>query len=123
MKSIGARTTDIVGMYLITVLVFGLLSMVIAVPLGVLGAWALASYFAGLFNFDITSISVPPGVLALQVAAGLIVPLLAALAPVLSGARITVREAISGYGLGKGRFGRSWLDRLIEPRQRCTAPR
>jgi putative ABC transport system permease protein len=68
--------------------------MVIAVPLGVLGAWALASYFAGLFNFDITSISVPPGVLALQVAAGLIVPLLAALAPVLSGARITVREAI-----------------------------
>src|SRR6266542_3569292 len=71
MKSIGARTADIVGMYLVTVLVFGLMSLVIAVPL-------------------------------------------AALAPVLRGARITVREAISGYGLGKGRFGRSRIDRLIE---------
>ena len=40
--------------------------------------------------------------------------LLAALAPVLSGARITVREAISGYGLGKGRFGKGRIDRLIE---------
>jgi len=114
MKSIGARTADIVGMYLVTVLVFGLMSLVIAVPLGVLGAWALANYFAGLFNFDITSVTVPPGVLALQVAAGIIMPLLAALAPVLRGARITVREAISGYGLGKGRFGRSRIDRLIE---------
>jgi putative ABC transport system permease protein len=114
MKSIGARTAAIVGMYLVTVLIFGLLSLLIAVPLGMLGAWAIASYFAGLFNFDITSISLPPSVLALQVAAGLLIPLLAALVPVLRGARITVREAISGYGLGKGRFGRGRIDRLLE---------
>ena len=43
--------------------------------------------------------------LALEVTAGLLVPLLAALWPVFAGTRITVREAISGYGLGKGRFG------------------
>jgi putative ABC transport system permease protein len=114
MKSIGARTADITAMYLVTVLIFGLLSLVVAVPLGVLGAWGLASYFAGLFNFDITSITTPPIVLALQVAAGVIVPLLAALVPVFSGTRITVLEAISGYGLGKGRFGRSRIDRLLE---------
>ena len=46
--------------------------------------------------------------------AGLLVPLLAALAPVLTGTRITVREAISGYGLGKGRFGKGRIDQLIE---------
>jgi putative ABC transport system permease protein len=114
MKSIGAGSRDIVGMYLVTVLAFGVLSLVVSVPLGVLGAWALANYFAGLFNFDITTVSVPPMVLALQVAAGLLVPLLAALVPVLTGTRITVREAISGYGLGKGRFGKGRLDRLIE---------
>src|SRR6266545_3341442 len=106
MKSIGARSRDIVGMYLVTVLAFGLLSLFVSVPLGVLGAWALSSFFAGAFNFDITTVSVPPMVLALQVAAGLLVPLLAALVPVLSRTRITVREAISGYGLGKGRFGK-----------------
>src|SRR6266545_7213872 len=113
MKSIGARSRDIVGMYLVTVLAFGLLSLFVAVPLGVLGAWALSSFFAGSFNFDITTVSVPPMVLALQVAAGLLVPLLAALVPVLSRTRITVREAISGYGLGKGRFGKGRIDRLL----------
>jgi putative ABC transport system permease protein len=114
MKSIGARSRDIVGMYLVTVLAFGILSLLVAVPLGVLGAWALSNFFAGLFNFDITTVSVPPLVLALQATAGLLVPLLAALAPVLTGTRITVREAISGYGLGKGRFGRGRIDRLVE---------
>jgi putative ABC transport system permease protein len=114
MKSIGARGRDIVGMYLVTVLAFGLLSLFVSVPLGVLGAWALATFFAGLFNFDISTVSVPPVVLALQVTAGLLAPLLAALAPVLSGTRITVREAISGYGLGKGHFGKGRIDRLIE---------
>jgi putative ABC transport system permease protein len=114
MKSIGARSRDIVGMYLVTVLAFGILSLFVSVPLGVLGAWGLSNFFAGLFNFDITSVSVPPMVLALQVTAGLLVPLLAALAPVLTGTRITVREAISGYGLGKGRFGKGRIDRLIE---------
>jgi soluble P-type ATPase len=73
-----------VVMYLVTVLAFGTLSLLVSVPLGVLGAWALANFFAGLFNFDITTIGVPPMVLALQVAAGLLVPLLAALAPVLT---------------------------------------
>src|SRR4029079_4626384 len=34
--------------------------------------------------------------------------------PVLTGTRITVREAISGYGLGKGKFGKGRIDRLIE---------
>jgi len=113
MKSIGARSRDIVGMYLVTVLAFGLLSLFVSVPLGVLGAWALSSFFAGAFNFDITTVSVPPLVLGLQVMAGLLIPLLAALVPVLSGTRITVREALSGYGLGKGRFGKGRIDRLL----------
>jgi putative ABC transport system permease protein len=43
---------------------------------------------------------------------GLVVPLLAALVPVIGGARISPHQAISNYGLGAG-FGRGWLDRLI----------
>jgi putative ABC transport system permease protein len=42
----------------------------------------------------------------------LIVPVLAALVPVVSGARITAHEAISSYGLGSG-FGRGILDSMI----------
>ena len=53
-----------------------------------------------------------------QVAVGLFVPVVAAIYPIITGARVTVREAISEYGLGKGQFGSSWLDRhLIKVQQ------
>src|SRR6266542_678100 len=113
MKSIGARSRDIVGMYLMTVLVFGMLALLVAIPLGALGAQVFVNVFAGLLNFDALGGGVPPSVLGLEVAAGLLIPLLAALWPVLSGTRITVREALSGYGLGKGRYGRSGVDWLF----------
>jgi putative ABC transport system permease protein len=114
LKAIGAGSGAIVGMYLVTVLSFGLLALLVAIPLGRLGGQALAGYFANLFNFDIGDLPTPPVVLITQVVAGLLLPLLAALWPVIGGARITVREAIGGYGLGKGRFGRSRIDRALE---------
>ncbi|NJN18607.1 MAG: ABC transporter permease [Oscillochloris sp.] len=114
MKSLGARNSDIVQLYLVTVLAFGLLSLLVSVPLGVLGAWGLASFFVGLLNFDISSVMPTTAVLGQQIAAGLLIPLLAALVPIINGTRVTVREAIGGPGLGKGRFGKSGLDRLLE---------
>jgi putative ABC transport system permease protein len=114
MKAVGARTAQIVRLYLGAVLFFGLLSLVVAVPLGGLAAYAMTKYIADLINFDLTGFRIPLQALALEVAVGLIVPLLAALYPVLSGARITVHQALSTYGLGRGRFGRSLLDRLVE---------
>ncbi len=113
MKSIGARGRDIVGMYLMTVSIFGVLALLVAIPLGALGAQVFVNVFAGLLNFDALGGGIPPHVLGLEVAAGLLIPLLAALWPVLSGTRITVREALSGYGLGKGRYGASRVDGLI----------
>jgi putative ABC transport system permease protein len=114
MKSIGANTRQIVAMYLATVLAYGLLALLIAVPLGMLGAYAFTKYLAQLINFDVLDYTTPPQVLALEIGAGLVAPLLAALWPVLSGVRVTVREAISSYGLGHGRFGHGRVDRLLE---------
>ncbi|NTV65021.1 MAG: ABC transporter permease, partial [Oscillochloris sp.] len=113
MKSIGARSWDIVQLYLVTVLAFGALSLLVAIPLGVLGSWGLASFFVGLLNFNISTIAPTPGVLSQQIAAGLIIPLIAALFPIIGGTRVTVREALGGPGLGKGRFGRSQIDLLL----------
>jgi putative ABC transport system permease protein len=114
MKAIGADTRQIIGMYLATVLVYGVLALLISVPLGGLGAYGFTEYLARLINFDVIDYTTPPRVLALEIGAGLIVPLLAALWPVLGGARVSVREAISSYGLGHGRFGRGRIDRLLE---------
>jgi putative ABC transport system permease protein len=41
MKAIGARTGQILRLYLITVFVYGFLALLIAVPLGAIGAWGL----------------------------------------------------------------------------------
>ncbi len=113
MKAVGARTGQVMSLYLATVVIFGLLALLISVPLGVVGAHVFSRFIASFLNFDVNNYRLPPEVLLTQVAVGLLVPVAAALYPIIAGVRVTVREAISEYGLGKGRFGSSWLDRLL----------
>ncbi len=113
MKAVGAHAGQIMGMYLALVLIYGLLALIIAVPLGALGARALCRFLAGFFNFDLTSFYVPFQAVALQVTVGLLVPVLAALYPIVAGLRTTAAEAMSTFGLGQGQFGTGWLDRLL----------
>jgi putative ABC transport system permease protein len=113
MKAIGARASQVTLMYYVMVLLFGIMALLIAVPLGALGAQGLASLFAGFLNFDIGSFRVDPQVAIIQVVISLSATLLAATLPILRGVRVTVREAISEQGIGKGRFGTNLIDRLI----------
>lgn len=114
MKAIGACTNQLMGMYLTAVLVYGGLALLIAVPLGILGAQALTAGVARLLNLDAVASRVPWYVFALQTAVGLAVPFLAAFPSIISGTRITVREATSTHGLNSGQSGASLVDRLIE---------
>ncbi|NKQ36807.1 MAG: ABC transporter permease [Chloroflexi bacterium] len=113
MKSIGARTGQIAAMYVAMVLLFGVLALIIAIPLGAMGSAALASLFGGFLNFDVGGVQLYPQVVLVQVAIALLAPLLAALIPIWRGTRVTVREAISDQGLGGGQFGDSWMDKLV----------
>ena len=99
MKAVGARNGQIMGIYCGMVIAFGVLALTVAVPLGALGAQGLTQFMANLLNFNIEGLTIPPQVLALEVAVGLAVPLLAALYPIITAARITPREAMSDYGL------------------------
>jgi len=120
MKSVGATTRQVLSLYLVTVTIFGLLALFIAVPLGVVGAFLFSRFIASFLNFDVTNLRLPTEVLVAQVAVGLLVPLVAAIFPIMAGVRITVREAISEYGLGKGQFGSSLIDRLLLKIQNIT---
>ena len=113
MKAIGARAGQITTMYFVMVLMFGVLALLIAIPLGALGAVGLASIFGGLLNFDVGGFQLEPQVVITQIIIALSAPLLAAIVPIFRGVRVTVREAISEFGLGKGQFGTSMLDRII----------
>jgi putative ABC transport system permease protein len=110
MKAIGGHTRQILWVYLTLVLVYGLLALAVAVPLGALGAYGINIFLLGFFNMDPGPFTISTRAVLVQVAIALLAPLLAALIPIFSGARITVREAISTYGLG-GAVG--LLDRLV----------
>ena len=96
LKSLGARSGQIVRMYVEMVLIFGLLALVLALPLAIGGEFAMTSGVGQTLNVTIRHVGLPPATLAVVVAAAFGVPVLAALVPVLSGARTTIREAISG---------------------------
>ena len=112
MKAIGATAMRVGRVYLIMASIYGTLSLFLAVPLGAIAAHLLAAWMLNLFNIPVSSFHIDPFSALLQVSIGLVIPLLAALAPVIGGARISPHQAISSYGLG-GKFGRGWLDRLI----------
>jgi putative ABC transport system permease protein len=113
MKAIGGRTTQIAAMYFGLAASFGLMALMIAAPLAALAAYGVAVGLSGFGNYEPGPFRVPLEALALQVVIALVVPLAAAAWPVLNSARLTVREAISTYGLGKGHFGTNWVDRLL----------
>ncbi len=113
MKAVGARDRQVAGVYLGIVLGYALVALLVALPLGALGAWLLTRFTGSLLNFEATTFFVAPGVVALEVAIGLLVPLIAAAWPVYRGVRVTVREAIASAGISDG-FGRSRFDRLLQ---------
>lgn len=113
MKAVGGSTLQILGMYLVMVLAYGVMALLIAIPLGTVGARELSGALAGFFNFEIHSMEVPPQTFLIQVAIGLILPVLASLVPFLSSLRISAAEAMSVYSISKGRFGRNWIDLLL----------
>lgn len=113
MKAIGGGTGVILKIYLTTVLIYGLLAFVIALPLGALVAFGLSQWFLNVFNIDYDGFQVSLQALGYQALAATLIPALAALWPVLTGAAMTVRAAIATYGIG-GDFGSNWLDRTVE---------
>ncbi len=99
MKAVGANNSQISKLYFGLVLVLGLVGLILGMPLAVLVGRGYASFASEMLNFQIFDNSIPFSYLALQVIIGLGIPLLAASWPIVRGGRITVREAISDYGI------------------------
>lgn len=110
MKAVGARTWQILVMYLTMVLLVGLLALLLALPLSLAGAYLMAHFTAQTMDFDINGLTLSWRVVAVQAASALLLPVLAALLPISAGARRTVKEAISLAGVeSRGAGGAVWL--------------
>ncbi len=112
-KAIGGASNVILKIYLAGAVLFGVLALGIALPLGMWAAFAGTQTMLNFFNVDYDQFTFSTRAVWLQILAATIAPLAAAMLPVWSGAKMSVREAIATYGIGAD-FGGGWIDRLVE---------
>ena len=114
MKLVGARRIQITAMYFVLIMSFGLVALVISIPLASVAAYALLGLVANIVNFVTQGFRVVPQAILVQIFIGLIIPPAAGILPVLAGSRVTVQKAISSSGISGAQQKKSWLDRQLE---------
>lgn len=114
MKAIGAQSGQIIKIYFNLVLVLSLLALLIGLPLAAWGGSLLSQGLAYAFNVDLLGSTVPLKMLWIEAVIGLIVPFLAAAYPIISGVRVTVREAIDDYGVAGAMSQQGFVNHLLE---------
>jgi putative ABC transport system permease protein len=114
MKSIGGTTSQIIIMYLAMVMAFGFLALLIAAPLAATTGYMVAKGIGSYLNFHVAGFRIPTSALFLELAVAILIPLVSAIFPVLKGTRISIREAISDYGLSSRKTADTFVDRIIE---------
>jgi putative ABC transport system permease protein len=111
MKTLGARTRQLIGLYVLLMLGLGSLAALIALPLGVGGARLGARAVSNMLNFDLLDISVPSWVLAVQAVSGVGLPLIFAWFPIVAATRATVRATLDAHGVRPVSRALAWLPR------------
>jgi putative ABC transport system permease protein len=115
MKAIGARSAQIMQIYLGLIAAIGILAVAIGLPSGIAAGRVLAENTAQMLNLELASRSVPAWFYGSQVLIGVGLPLAAALLPIKIATGRTIRETLSDFGVrlssGPGQLVR-WLSRL-----------
>ena len=102
MKAIGARSSRILQLYMMMVLLVSVLATVLAfVPGMILGRTLAQMVLSSALNIDVASLSIPWWVVGTVILAGVFIPLLIALLPLLRASRRTVREALDEHGVAE----------------------
>ncbi len=102
MKAVGASSRQIAQHYLAVVFTYAVLALCAAIPLSVAGSWGFSIVILQGFNIAPGEFTIPWFAIGVETVVALLSPLAASFVPVANGARLTVREAISTYGLNPG---------------------
>lgn len=110
MKAIGASRGQVIRNYLAGVAIYGVAGTIIGFGLGLLAGAVIVGSFGSLLGLYAGSFSVPFGLVIEAIIVGIGVPLLASLMPLWTGTSITVKQALSGYGVENraSRHGGAW---------------
>ena len=102
MKAIGASGGRVLRNYLMGVAIYGVAGTVIGIAVGIGLGDMLYRYFAVNLGMDPSAIQIGPSLFIQAVLVGVGIPLAAAALPVFLGTRVTVKQALSGYGIANG---------------------
>jgi putative ABC transport system permease protein len=100
MKATGGGTLQIFAMYFVLILAFGLAALLISIPLANKAAQIVGDGMASWLNFFPATYRGYSSTLVQQIIVALVVPVLTVLWPLYNSVRVTVREALSDYGIG-----------------------
>lgn len=113
MKAVGASAPQLERVYAALVAAYGVLGVALGVPAAEIGTRWFTDYAAEILNFRVTDYTSPPWVLVVEVAVGVLVPLLAAAAPVRKGVGMSVARALSAGGAMPTSFGHGLADKVL----------
>jgi putative ABC transport system permease protein len=120
MKAIGARTSQIMALYLTLIGSIGLIAIAIGMPSGIYAGRTLANFVARNQNIELSSLSVPAWIYLAVAVGGTGIPLLFAVIPIGIATNRTVRECLMDFGVAvpastPGRWASSLFQRFPIP--------
>ena len=112
MKLVGGRGPQISVMYIALIIAFGIIALIIAVPLGMAGGYGLAAFMSNMLSIELQGFRIIPIAILMQVVLAFAVPLFAGYFPVNKGSKMTVRRALSEESPGEQKSNAGFIDRL-----------
>lgn len=111
-KAIGGTRIQVLTIYLIAAMLYGILGTLVGIVIGAIGSWQLLSYIGAVLNLDIRFTISPEGV-ALGIVVGIGVTFIGGLIPSLAGTAIRVKDALEAYGI-TSTYGQGRVDQLVK---------
>jgi len=112
LKALGGTRAQIMLVYLMSALVYGILGTLLGLVVGAVASWRLMLYIGSLLNLTV-NFQVSPLGLVLGTLVGIGVALLAGTIPAYSATRIPVKRALEAYGITPT-YGAGQLDRILQ---------
>lgn len=111
-KLVGGQRRQILGMYILLIIAYSLVTLAITMPLGAIAGFAFADFMATLLGASLSGFRIVPLAFVLQVIVAIVVPLGAGYFPVDQGAKTDVRTALSNEAQEKESGQGDLLNRL-----------
>lgn len=111
LKAIGGTRAQVLLVYLLSALVYGVVGTALGLMVGAFASWRLMVFIGTLLNLTVDFQISPLGI-ALGALVGIGVTLAAGMIPAFSATRIPVKRALESYGITPT-YGQGKLDRLL----------